>query len=892
MSEVKEHLHSASDALWAKIGEARYLPLKTHLSDTAETMTYLWREYLTPASRHALCKSFENAQEESYVEKVLRFIAASHDLGKATPVFQSKLFHIESSAGAIIERRLGQRGIHLKKEFVNDLKHAEASYVILREAGCCKNVASIVGAHHGAVISKPFRQIRISANPECFHLEYEGMELWSKLQKEVLDYALYIAGFESITEIEDITFNAQPIITGLLIMADWLASNEEFFPLIPPEEFSVHMASVQRLGCADLGFLGLGWKFDAQKPACEVDFQRRFGFATPNAVQQMTEQIASGMRDPGIIVLEAEMGKGKTEAALAASELLASKFNKKGMLFALPSQSTSDGMFDRVNAFIQSYHTPATIRLVHGKAAFNKKYASFPQYGQTWDEEDAGSIMVAEWFGGRKKSLLADFVIGTIDQLLMAALTQKHVMLRHIGLMDKVVIIDEVHAYDAFMNVYLKCILSWLGVYHVPVVLLSATLPHTKKMELIKAYLGYEPATEPKYTNEYPRITYTDERAIRLQRIPTDSKIKKVFIRYIHQSLEETADYLTHRLSQTEGCIGVILNTVHRAQELYQLMNKKRPEQSMVLIHSGFLSADRITKEEEIRTKLGKGTSNRPESYLVIGTQVLEQSLDIDFDFLLTDHCPVDLLLQRIGRLHRHQRVRPYTYVKAECVVLEPPQGVADASKLIYGAYLLRRTKEVMPQMVKIPDDLSELVHAVYDNESDSGEDYRRWATQLSNKEAKAKEYRISYPELKHPFSYELSHLMRNELTALTESRGEARVRDTDGSVEVVLCKREPNGFSIITSGTLITAENLQELAKETVRLPYMLSNSSVMDAVIEQIAGRKADMPCEITDSIWLKNELLLPLDSSLSARLSICNQIYCITYDRRIGLTATKEG
>lgn len=346
---------NASAALWAKVNKAGWLPLKVHLSDTAEVISYIWHEYITTTSRQMLCHSFEPARDENYVEKLLRFIAASHDIGKATPAFQSKLLHIDSSAGVIIQQRLEKNGIRLKRKFINELKHAEASYVILREAGCNKNVASIVGAHHGVVVSKDFRQIRMSANPECFHLEDEGEELWKELQKEILDYALKIAGFEAIEELEKVSFNAQAIMAGFLIMADWIASNEEYFPLIPAQSSLSEISSIERLKRADLGFLRYGWKFDATVLAPKVDFQKRFGFSFPNAVQLMTQQVCREMSFPGLIVLEAEMGKGKTEAALAASEILASKFNKKGLLFALPSQSTSDGMFSRVDMFIKSF---------------------------------------------------------------------------------------------------------------------------------------------------------------------------------------------------------------------------------------------------------------------------------------------------------------------------------------------------------------------------------------------------------------------------------------------------------------------------------------------------------------------------------------------------------
>lgn len=209
------------------------------------------------------------------------------------------------------------------------------------------------------------------------------------------------------------------------------------------------------------------------------DFQERFGF-TWNVVQQYMIQAIEESAAPGIFILEAPMGAGKTEAALAGAELLSSCLGQGGIFFGMPTQATANGIFPRLKQWSQRQSEWAQhgIRLAHGMAEMNEDYQSiFHGHAMQNEDETASGLIVHPWFEGRKQALLSEFVIGTVDQLLMAALKQKHVMLRHLGLASKVIIVDECHAYDAYMNRYLDRALSWLGAYRVPVVLLSATLP-------------------------------------------------------------------------------------------------------------------------------------------------------------------------------------------------------------------------------------------------------------------------------------------------------------------------------------------------------------------------------------------------------------------------------
>ena len=187
------------------------------------------------------------------------------------------------------------------------------------------------------------------------------------------------------------------------------------------------------------------------------------------------------------------MGIGKTEAALSGVEELIYKKELSGLFFGLPTQATSNGMFKRVedwlNSLAEENNERLSIHLVHGKAALNEDFAKLSQNIDQDSPESGGALTVNQWFSGRKKTSLDDFVIGTCDQFLLVSLKQKHLALRHLGFSGKVVVLDEVHAYDSYMSNYLYMSLEWMGAYNIPVIILSATLPIERRIEMLRAYM-------------------------------------------------------------------------------------------------------------------------------------------------------------------------------------------------------------------------------------------------------------------------------------------------------------------------------------------------------------------------------------------------------------------
>lgn len=341
-----------------------------------------------------------------------------------------------------------------------------------------------------------------------------------------------------------------------------------------------------------------------------------------------------------------------------------------------------------------------------------------------WDEDAGNGLpMVHDWLNGRKVALLSNFVIGTVDQLLMAALKQKHAMLRHLGLAGKVVIVDEVHAYDAYMNQYLDMALTWLGKYNVPVILLSATLPEKRRRELLNSYLGLSYGMEAAPENgwrpaeDYLLLTWTDGDTVKQDAVSNGSGSCTVLINRIDDS--RVVECLSEGLSGG-GYACLILNTVTRAQELAERVGAAMPDAKVMLFHARYIMADRAELERDILRHLGKDSGPRERNGLiVIGTQVLGQSLDIDADMMITDLCPMELLLQRIGRLHRHSLhdgIRPDRLRQARCFGITPADGSLEEDvKAIYGEWPLMRTGRLLPDKISLPEDIPVLVKVACD---------------------------------------------------------------------------------------------------------------------------------------------------------------------------------
>lgn len=914
--------------------DGNILPLYIHLRDTIEVMKRLVSSWVSESTVNA-CKM----QYEDFF-KLAVFVAGTHDIGKAVSYFQ---YIINRDTQGKIEE-LNSAGIVVNREYLHKGKtpHAYAGQWILQseelEFNISETIANIIGAHHGNPIDSSFG---IDDLIKIYKMNYYGREndekqkrIWNAIWKEIFDNAIVAAELDLSADsliYKDINLETQILITGLLIVADWIASNTAYFPLIEDgyeyseEEYAERIEDGWSKVCfsfvGDNGILNMS----------EKTFYDRFSFY-PNEVQKTIFDAVNKAENPGIFILEAPMGCGKTEAALGTAEVAMYKNKCNGIFFGLPTQVTSNGLFERLYKWASSISedTLKSICLAHGGAEYNEDYYEQIMHGKSIiygenDEYESG-VLVHPWFQGNKRKLLSDYVIGTVDQFLMASLKRKHFMLRHLGLANKVVIIDECHAYDTYMNQYLDQSIEWMAYYGVTVILLSATLPIERRNDLIKRYLKGLNARKDKTSDEkrkkksdtkqeweinlrYPILTWTDEENVYQSDICLTKEVKRIVINkiYVKKNEDVLVKTLQDKLSDG-GCACIIANTVKNAQKYYELVKKNFSDYNIILYHSQFTMSDRTKKEKIILDTLGKKSIDEDRNKtILIGTQVLEQSLDYDVDIMFTEVCPIDLLLQRIGRLQRHNRndnsnhySRPNKLKNPECFIIcnEESQVYDDGSKVVYGEYLLMRTIELMPDIINIPTNISELVQGVYsdklidklENSLEYAEAKEKHENNIREKDMRSKMYLLSLPKINKKIK-SMKGMLSNE-DIIAEKNVERSVRDTSNSIEVIVLKKHGENKVIAVNGSekeyqfdiniIPDCKSGMQIIRQKMKLPSIFATSWNIQKTIEILEKRQIELKLW-QQSPLIQGELVLLLDENGNTEL--CG--YDLNYDFDKGLT-----
>ena len=871
---------------------AQWLPLWMHARDTAGIMEKLWKHWLPAAVRREICGGSEEAlqENEALFQKVCVFLGMAHDIGKATAVFQARILEMLPE----VRERLAEEGLEIPSDAeskrIFNIPHALAGQVILRDLHVEEGICEIVGAHHGRPAE--YSELDIKSKDK---LCWDSFAYWETIWREFLSYAVRMSGLNCVEELPELSITQRVLLAGLIIMADWIASNQFYFPTISVDELGSEKIYPKRVQAAweklDLpeywtaGAVGMG----------EESFQERFGFS-PNKLQAAVMDVAENVGEPGLLIIEAQMGVGKTEAALAASEIFAGICGSGGLFFGLPTQATANGIFPRILDWAKKQLEQGqkfSLILKHSKADLNPDYAELLEEMRTQFEgearidcEDDAQLVVHSFFRGRKQALLSDFVVATVDQILMAALKQKHLMLRHLGMAGKIVIIDEVHAYDAYMAVYLERALCWLGAYHVPVILLSATLPAEQRVNFVNAYLSnrdgssQEEVKEWKEARGYPLLTWTDENKICQRELQLQGNTRNVLIKRVKESAR--IDILREKLMDG-GCAIVILSTIRRAQEFAKEVRAQMPEAQIILLHSAFLMPDRATREQELLKKLGKHSIKAERDYLiVIGTSVLEQSLDIDGDVMLTDLCPMDLLLQRLGRLHRHpihDAMRPNQLKTAQCYVIEPDEEAFESGTCaIYGDYLLMRTKKRLPDNITLPTDIPNLVQDCYGTWKPdfAGEELERYqiAKEQNEENRKRKKGGAQGYVLGSPYK-SLVGWLGNVDSDLSEGKAMAQVRDAENSIEVLLFVKHEDEIRYLPwqqegenlpLDRIPSKEEKRNILQQCVKLPGVLCNTWQIGRTLKELNQiRQQVLNGEWKGDAELREESFLVLDENL---------------------------
>jgi CRISPR-associated endonuclease/helicase Cas3 len=510
---------------------------------------------------------------------------------------------------------------------------------------------------------------------------------------------------------------AQHLLAGFCSVADWIGSNTSYFPFdAEPRELVEYFnrrleKTKNRRVLEALGLVGK-----------TLDYARIQNLLpkgkVPRGVQTLVDDLAV---EPGLLLVEAPTGSGKTEAALAHAWRLLAAGHAESIVFALPTQATANAMLKRLEDFAgKAFQGGANVVLAHGKSQFNdefKRLAEVGRYRTTQGEEEA-SVQCSGWLSqSRKRAFLGQIGVCTVDQTLLSVLPVRHQFVRGFGLNRSVLIVDEVHAYDSYMTGLLEEVLRRQEQTGGSAILLSATLPANQRRVLLGAWC----AGDNEVSGDYPLLTHVHAKQIDMPKLDDGHcpELRTVAVGCRATAKAEPDDQTFAQVVQAaeKGArVVLILNLVDAAQRAARRL-REMTEMPVDIFHARYRFKDRQEKENAALAQYGKDAI-RETGRILVATQVVEQSLDLDFDWMVTQICPVDLLFQRLGRLHRHERKRPPGFESPRCLVLTPDNGDYGLIETIYGdARVLWRTEQLLrrnQEGIVFPEAYRQWIEAVY----------------------------------------------------------------------------------------------------------------------------------------------------------------------------------
>jgi CRISPR-associated endonuclease/helicase Cas3 len=866
------------------------------------------------------------------------FLAALHDLGKGSPAFQVH----PSLAGAdvdAIRRRLTDAGLPCPR--LRDRRgtsrqvltpHGAITVFVLPDiltdrykfspeaAGV---FARSVGAHHG--------RFATSIDLQAVTSRAAGDGPWHELRLAIVDQLAKVMGAPKRPPSAPDHATAVAI-AGFISVADWIGSMERYFPyaILPgfdPEALDFRVYAAESAHRADRAVRELRWLADAALSAATT-FESLFPDISPNPLQRAVIDGAPDLREPTLVIVEAPTGEGKTEAAMYLAQHFAARVGQHGCYFALPTQATSNQMFSRVRAFLEKARTgEVNLQLLHGHAALSAEFQTlrekdayvFPVavYGDAGPDaagdEDTSTVVAAEWFTYRKRGLLAPFGVGTVDQALMAVLQTRHYFVRLFGLAGKTVVIDEVHAYDAYMTTLMERLLEWLAALGSSVVLLSATLPSARREALATAYMhGLGLNAQGADSASYPRLTWANARGHNAQPISASERSRRrIRLEWLDAALLH--DRIATMLANG-GCAAVICNTVGRAQEIYRALKPffctvaDDGEPELMLFHARYPFEQRDFREKGALVRFGKVGARvdlgegivlrvkRPGRAVIVATQVIEQSLDLDFDLMVSEFAPVDLLLQRAGRLHRHERARPKNLAVPRMLLIRPQlrdrevPGFGGGTEAVYDRHILLRSFTALygREFVDVPRDVEGLIEFVYGEKTacpvDASEAVRKaWAESESDLKAKRERYEGLAKENRIPAPGDESLFEKNagldEDSPDVHPRLQALTRLSDGpTVSVVVCGADE--FASLDPGGEPSRDEAIALLRREVRIAHRgIASALLSDASFRPRGWHRSPL---------LRHHRLVRLDSTGRALIGG----FEIALDGELGLVFEKAG
>lgn len=680
--------------IWAKTAPKK--SLINHMLETgivAECLTDTNGIYYPVLSR---LSEITGCDSDTLLTKIV-FICAIHDIGKIHPTFQGR---DEETLEILRQENLNQVSFDTRFRHeqygVNIFDRLSVDDVDMKNSDI---ISQIIRMHHQ-------KEQKKNSDIDIIKIDdKEKAKKWQHIQNEIYDYVKNVFRFDNLNLInknisKSELFVVQNAILGIMITADWIASNNYVFDNQQCENIDEFLESRK---VQALKFLNNEGLIRQQIPVMQ-DFRSAFGF-NGRPVQNDVEKIVH-KNDIKCMLIESDCGSGKTEAALYAAAVLGNRSGLSGIYMGLPTGVSAEAIQDRVDEFLTSRGMRNT-----------KLYTSKSMLLREPDKKPA-------WTDISRQRLLAASAVGTVDQVMTAARLVRFESVRMDGLASKVLIIDEIHAYDAYMLAVIKDLLKICGELDVPVIMLSATLPISTKSDL----LGVLGDGNIELHNGYPMISYVTKDGkthehVSHQYMP-DKKISCELLPILNDN-DKIARYAVDAVKDG-GCECVIMNTVADAICVYDKIKKnKKNDCKIILYHSRMTINARDETSRKILTMCGKDRTKRPERVIIVGTQVLEQSLDIDVDYMITAICPIDLLFQRIGRYHRHGdagTIRERVVVANTVQVLIPADlSSYGGTEYVYEKCYLDATIDTIREHnghLLIPSDMPDMINYVYSHAS------------------------------------------------------------------------------------------------------------------------------------------------------------------------------
>ena len=756
---------------WGKADkEGNYHLLVYHSLDVAAVGEVMFRGNPKLLNRFAKLLNLD----EVLFKHLFLFFLSIHDLGKFADSFQGQIKNIyyklnPDSTPKTYNIRHDSLGFILwNKEFLKNKRGklngriVESNYFQLnslenREINNLLNILiSITTGHHG----KPPSNTGYTGNAVDINSHFITKNVNDSYQYLCFAYDHFVKQLD-LTELEGIDFEKTQLalnntsfwLAGFSVLCDWIGSNKDIFKFksdeISLDQYWNKYAIPNAQKAIEIaGILPSKRSIYATPQELFSNPSNNKTFI-PTPLQTACDSIHLN-NEPQLIILEDVTGAGKTEASFILAKRLMATCGYEGFFIGLPTMATANGMYDRVASYYKKLYEPLpnmepSLILAHGAKALSNKFQksiiadTIPDDISYAKDEESASASCSAWLAdSSKKATLAHVAVGTIDQVLISILLSKFQSLRLFGMMNKILILDEVHAYDTYMNQLIETLLIAQAKIGGSVILLTATMPNKLKKKFITAFqLNKVKVEKEEQLNQYPLITQVTQNQPPTQ-IPVETRdeVKRtVQVKFIHK-VEDIYNLIQESIKDKK-CVCWIRNTVADAMNSYERLssNQDYNKDSLILFHARFTMGDRLDKEQEVLKLFGKDSNSKDRSCkIVIATQVIEQSLDLDFDIMITDLAPIDLIIQRAGRLKRHtrdvlgnrifskdERAKPMLYLFSPDIIDNPEKNwyssvfrggskvYPDHGKLYLTAKILYQKGEI-----KMPEEACTLIEFVY----------------------------------------------------------------------------------------------------------------------------------------------------------------------------------